>query len=154
MLVTEDAAAKVWRVNLSYKSINFKGQQIVMTTTEIIVAIAIAVIGSNGIWALMAKICEKKTSIKDDIEALRTAICGLKIKLDDIEELGQANKELAKATARDRLNSLNHKYRDLGYIRKDDYVSYKLIGEAYEKSEGNTIVREEFDVNMKELQRK
>ena len=131
-----------------------KLQGIVMTTTEIIVAIAIAVIGSNGIWALMAKIFEKKTGIKDDVESLRTAIRGLKIKLDDIEQLAQSNRDLSKAIARDKLNCLNHKYRDLGYIPKDDYVSYKLIGEAYEASEGNTIIREEFEVNMKELQRK
>ena len=125
-----------------------------MTTTEIIVAITIAVIGSNGIWALMARIFERKSGIKDDVEALRTSIRQLKTKLDDIENLAVSNRDLSKATARDRLNFLNHKYRDLGYIPKDDYVSYKLIGEAYEKSEGNTIVREEFEVNMKELQRK
>lgn len=128
-----------------------------MTTTEIIVAIAVAIIGSNGIWALIGKIYKKKSkkhNIRDDVEDLRTAICGLQIKLDDIEELSKANKELAKSTARDRLNYLNHKYRNLGYIPKDDYVSYKLIGEAYKESKGNTIVLEEFEVNMKELQRK
>lgn len=125
-----------------------------MTGTEIIVAVIIAVIGSNGIWMFFAKIAEKKGKNSTEVQELKNNIEDIKDEILDITDLLRKTNLLATSTARDRLNFLSHKYMGLGYIPKNDITPYKLIGEAYKKNDGNTIVSEEFDFCMKELPRK
>lgn len=125
-----------------------------MSMTEFIIAIIVAIFGSNGVWMFLVRVFDKKSSIKDDMEDINKTIKEIQTKLGNLEELGHKNNDLAKATARDRLNFLNHKYREQGYIPSNDLVAYKLIGEAYSKADGNTIIQEEFDLCMKELPRK
>ena len=120
-------------------------------TQEIIVAIIIAVIGSNGLWIFFSSILEKKSKKHSDLEELKEDVKDIKLEIDKIDALLTNTNDLAKSTARDRLNYLSHKYMDKGYIPKEYVTPYKLIGEAYKNNGGNTIVAEEFEMCMKEL---
>lgn len=123
-------------------------------TTEFLTVIIVAVIGSNGLWMFFSKILDKKSKRYKDYEQLKNTIIDVKKEIEALTALGEKNNNLAKATARERLNRLNHKYRKQGYIPSDDLVAYKLIGEAYEEADGNTVVFEEFKLCMDELPRK
>ena len=122
-----------------------------MTATEFIVAIVLAIIGSNGIWVFFSKILEKKGKKHKDLIELKASIKEIKDEIDGMNDLLKKTNELAKSTARDRLNYLNHVYLDQNYIPKESVVPYKLIGESYKRNDGNTVVAEEFDMCMKEL---
>lgn len=123
-------------------------------TTEFLTVIIVAVIGSNGLWMFFSKILDKKSKRYRDYEQLTKTIKTIKEEIEVLTTLGEKNNNLAKATARERLNRLNHKYRKQGFIPSDDLVAYKLIGEAYEEADGNTVVFEEFKLCMEELPRK
>lgn len=125
-----------------------------MTTTEFLIAIIVAILGSNGLWMFLSKVLDKKSKGYKDIEELKNTIGEIKQEVDKLADIGIKNNNLAKATARERLNRLNHKYRQQGYIPSSDLVAYKLIGEAYEEADGNTVVFEEFKLCMEELPRK
>lgn len=123
-------------------------------TTEFLTVIIVAVIGSNGLWMFFSKMLDRKSKRYRDYEELKETISIIKEDIEALNALGEKNNNLAKATARERLNRLNHKYRKQGYIPSDDFVAYKLIGEAYEEADGNTVVFEDFKLCMEELPRK
>lgn len=125
-----------------------------MTTAEILVALIVAVFGSNGLWMLISKAFDKKSGLRNDVDSLKEIIQKLEEKIECLSSTLEKHSGVCVSIGRDRLNYLNHKYRDQGFIPKEDYVTYKLIGEAYKKADGNTIVKEEFDVNIKELPKK
>ncbi len=125
-----------------------------MTMIEFLTAVVVAIIGSNGLWMCFSKVIDKNSQKTKDLQELKNTVSEIKQEIKKIAEFGEKNNNLAKATARERLNSLNHKYRQQGYIPSEDLVAYKLIGEAYEEADGNTVVYEEFKLCMEELPRK
>ena len=125
-----------------------------MTTTEFLIAIIVAILGSNGLWMFLSKVLDKNSKEYKDREELKNTISEIRQEVDKLTDIGIKNNNLAKATARERLNRLNHKYRQQGYIPSEDIVAYKLIGEAYKEADGNTVVFEEFKLCMEDLPRK
>ena len=125
-----------------------------MTMIEFLTAVVVAIIGSNGLWMCFSKVIDKNSQKTKDLQELKNTVSEIKQEIKKIAEFGEKNNNLAKATARERLNNLNHKYRQQGYIPSEDLVAYKLIGEAYEAADGNTVVYEEFKLCMEELPRK
>lgn len=126
-----------------------------MTVTEM-VAIITAILMSNGLWAFFTKVYEKKTDskkeeIEDLQEQLKTNVDILEVNITSISDVVKKTNELALATARDRLNFLSQKYLAQGYIPKEYITAYKILGKAYEKNDGNTVVAEEFKTCIKEL---
>lgn len=122
-----------------------------MTGTEFVVAIVIAVLGSNGLWVFFTRILDKKEDKQDDLKELKEDVENLRNDIVALTELLKKTNELAISTARDRLNYLSHKYMEQGFIPKEYATPYKLIGAAYKKNDGNTIVAEEFELCMKNL---
>lgn len=125
-----------------------------MTMIEFLTAVVIAIIGSNGLWMCFSKVIDKNSQKTKDLQELKETVVSIKGDIVSLSKLTERTNNLAKATSRERLNSLNHKYRQQGYIPSEDLVAYKLIGEAYEEADGNTVVYEEFKLCMEELPRK
>ena len=114
-----------------------------MTAIEFLIAIIVAILGSNGLWMFLSKVLDKNSKGYKDREELKNTVSEIKQEIDKLANIGEKNNNLIKATARERLNRLNHKYRLQGYIPSEDVVAYKLIGEAYEEADGNTVVFED-----------
>ena len=105
------------------------------------------------------KIDLESSENKACIEALSEAIKNMMTNVDtisqNINELyeGQMkcgvrienSEELARAYARDRLNYLANLYIDNGWIPTEDIVPFKLLGQAYIQSGGNTETRVKFE---------
>ena len=122
-----------------------------MTSIEFVVAIVVAILGSNGLWAFFSHMSDKKSDKKDDLKELKEDVENLRDDINEITDLLKKTNELAISTARDRLNYLSHKYMEQGFIPKEYATPYKLIGAAYKANDGNTIVAEEFELCMKNL---
>lgn len=125
-----------------------------MTTVEIILAIIVAMFGSSGMWAFFTHLTEKRSERTKDVQLIKETVENMQKSLETLNNKFDQTNNLSLATARDRLNYVSHKYQDQGYIPKDDYVPYKLIGEAYIENDGNTIVAEEFKNCIENLPRK
>lgn len=125
-----------------------------MTAVEIILAIVVAVFGSSGMWAFFTHMVEKKSERTKDVQSIKEATQGMQKELEGMNEKLDQAYNLSLATARDRLNYISHKYQEQGYIPKEDYVPYKMIGEAYTKNGGNTVVAEEFANCIENLPRR
>lgn len=125
-----------------------------MTTVEIILAIVVAIFGSSGMWAFFTHMVEKKSERTKDVQSIKEAAQGMQKELETMNEKLDQTHNLSLATARDRLNYVSHKYQEQGYIPKEDYVPYKMIGEAYIENGGNTVVAEEFINCIENLPRK
>jgi vacuolar-type H+-ATPase subunit I/STV1 len=115
-----------------------------MTTAEIILTIIVAIFGSSGMWAFVTHIAEKRSERTKNVQSIKETVQEMQKELEVMNEKLDQTHDLSLATARDRLNYVSHKYQEQGYIPKEDYVPYKMIGDAYIKNSGNTVVAEEF----------
>ena len=88
--------------------------------------------------------------------------CAVKLeKINDIEskfgdlevliDAAQRRSELSLAYARDRLNHLSNKYMEQGFIPKEEIIPYKLLGQAYINSGGNSESATKFKYCIEEL---
>lgn len=130
-------------------------------TSETIIAIAIAMIGSGGLWGFVQHLIDTKIKKKEDI--IKEINCKLDkmVTIDDLNKLAEdleqlkndvsATKDLSLSSARNTLNQLSNKYMALGYIPDDEYVAYKAIGESYLAAGGNTEIKAKFEYVMEEL---
>ena len=117
-----------------------------MSIPVLISNILIALLSAGGFWALLEHIFESKR--KTNGEKLDKLIEDI----DDIKKELDASAELSKAFSRERLNRLSEKYLGLGYIPKEDVISYKLLGTAYKNANGNTEVKTKFEYVMENLE--
>lgn len=85
--------------------------------------------------------------MQKQIDELHTVIVKLNNSLDK-------NSELTISHARDRLNWLCNKYKELGFVPEDDYVAFKLLGEAYISAGGNHGFDEKFNYIINNYQKK
>lgn len=117
-----------------------------MTKTEIILTVILGFIGSNGFWAFLQFRSEKKAKKKKHTnEDILKEIKSLR---EDVE----SNTEITVANGRDRLNHLSNTFMELGYIPRNDYVSYKLLGDAYCKKYNSEVkTRYEWCINNLEV---
>ena len=130
-------------------------------TSEAIIAIAIALIGSGGLWGFVQHLIDTKIKKKEDI--IKEINCKLDkmVTTEDLNKLAEdlsqlkddvsAAKDLSLSSARNTLNHLSNKYIALGYIPDDEYVAYKAIGDSYLSAGGNTEIKTKFEYVMREL---
>lgn len=122
-----------------------------MTVTEFIIAVVVAVFGSNGLWVFLSKFLYRNDKKHNDIQYLKTSLDNINTEVQNMNSLLEKTHDLAISTARDRLNYLNYEYMNQGYIPQKDVVPYKLMGESYIENDGNTIVSEEFKLCVNTL---
>lgn len=111
-------------------------------------AIVVAAIGASGsVFGFLQFMIDKKEKKKaDKLQEIQNSIAELKTDLEN-------NNKLTIAIGRDRINHLCNQFMDLGYIPKKDYVSFKLIGEAYvNDNKQNTEVKTKFEWCIENLQ--
>ena len=130
-------------------------------TSETIIAIAIAMIGSGGMWGFVQHLIDTKIKKKEDIIKEINFKLDKMVTVEDINKLAEdlaqlkddvsATKDLSLSSARNTLNQLSNKYMALGYIPADAYVAYTAIGESYMAAGGNTEIKAKFEYVMKEL---
>ena len=130
-------------------------------TSETIIAIAIAMIGSGGLWGFVQHLIDTKIKKKEDIIKEINFKLDKMVTVEDLNKLAEdlaqlkddvsATKDLSLSSARNTLNQLSNKYMALGYIPDDEYVAYKAIGESYMTAGGNTEIKAKFEYVMKEL---
>ena len=131
-------------------------------TSEQIVTIIIAIAGSGGIWGVIqylleTKVTKNKESLKaitDKLSKVATSdeVLQLSNTISDIYAELEMTKDVALASARDRLNQLSNKYLELGYIPLDDYVAYKAVGDSYINADGNSEIKAKFNLVMDSLE--
>ena len=125
-------------------------------TTEMIVTIIIAVVGSSGVWGFLQWLLETKVKKRNKL------LKDMKDKLDSVatrDELKDISEELAKikttldtdnkltlSIAREKLNSMSNQYLLKGYIPMDEYVAYYAIAEAYIQAGGNSEIKSKFEL--------
>lgn len=76
-------------------------------------------------------------------------------KFGDLEDLIQDVKtgnSLSLAFSRDRVNHLANIYMKLGYIPQDEYIAFKLLGQAYLDAGGNSEIKEKYEYCIEELE--
>lgn len=108
--------------------------------------ILVALISAGGFWALLEHSFEERRKTREE------KIDKIVADVDDIKKELDASTELSKAFSRERLNRLSEKYMALGYIPKEDIISYKLLGDAYKNANGNTEVKTKFEYAMENLE--
>jgi len=117
-----------------------------MSITLLISNIIVALVSAGGFWTLIEHTFEKRKKTKDEkIDELISEIKDIKKELD-------STTDLSKAYSRERLNHLSEKYMSMGYIPKEDIVSYTLLGNAYINAGGNTEVRTKFEYIKENLE--
>ena len=82
-------------------------------------------------------------------------IRALESKFGDLEDLikdVKTGNSLSLAFSRDRVNHLANIYMKLGYIPQDEYIAFKLLGQAYLDAGGNSEVKEKYDYCIDELE--
>lgn len=117
-----------------------------MSIPILISNVIVALVSAGGFWALLEHTLESKRKTRE--EKLDKLIADI----DDIKKELDASAELSKAFSRERLNRLSEKYMALGYIPKEDVISYKLLGTAYKNANGNTEVKTKFEYVMENLE--
>lgn len=141
----------------------------VTTLIESIPALLVALAASGGFWTYIEK--KKEESYKKRTKTLEKAfqdISNISTKINNtdnalhtlegqmsnletlIDEL-KSDSKLSVAYCRDRLNHLENKYMNMGYIPQEDYVAFKMLGEAYLSCKQNTEVQEKFNYCMEKL---
>jgi len=76
-------------------------------------------------------------------------------KFGDLEDLikdVKTGNNLSLAFSRDRVNHLANIYMKLGYIPQDEYIAFKLLGQAYLESGGNSEIKEKYEYCIDELE--
>ena len=117
-----------------------------MSIPILISNVLVALVSAGGFWVLIEHTIEDKRKTKEEkLDKLIADVNDIKAELD-------ASTELSKAFSRERLNRLSEKYMALGYIPKEDVISYKLLGTAYKNSNGNTEVKTKFEYVMENLE--
>lgn len=117
-----------------------------MTVLEVVITVVVAIVSTGGFWAVLENgLNSSRKRREEKIEVLTREIKEIHSKLNETTEL-------CKAYSRDRLNYLCEQYLGLGYIPKNDIISFKLLGEAYESSDGNTEVRTKFEYVIENLE--
>lgn len=79
-----------------------------------------------GFWSFLQWVFDKRA--KKRTEELR-----------EIVERLERNDELTVAFSRERINHLCNQFMDLGYIPKNDYVGFKMLGDAYCKHHNSEV---------------
>lgn len=106
--------------------------------TPTIISIAGIVLGSQWLGTLLNKIYDNRIKKKEDpMEKLQRQLDAVLADMQNLSKSLESNSELTMSHARDRLNFLCNSYIEQGYIPERDYVSFKLLGEAYIKAGGN-----------------
>lgn len=76
-------------------------------------------------------------------------------KFGDLEYLikdVKTGNNLSLAFSRDRVNHLANIYMKLGYIPQDEYIAFKLLGQAYLEAGGNSEIKEKYEYCIDELE--
>lgn len=98
-----------------------------------IITIIVALASSAGFWGLLQYAFEQRAKQRQtQIEELKDMIQNIEGKLD-------INEELTVAFTRARLNHLCNKYLQDGYIPKQDYVAFIMLGESYVKHHNSEV---------------
>lgn len=117
-----------------------------MSIPILISNIIVALVSAGGFWTLIEHTFEKRRKTKDEkIDKLIADVNSIKQELD-------STTELSKSYSRDRLNFLSEKYMALGYVPKEDIISYTLLGKAYINANGNTEVRTKYEYVIENLE--
>lgn len=121
------------------------------------VTIMCALCGAGGLWSLIQHVIDlkhndKKEKNKDretlldiskDVKEFKTEV---KDEFNKVEQELKNNNILTIALGREKINYLCHQYMDLGYIPRQDYVAFKMIGDAYIiDNKQNTEVKTKFE---------
>lgn len=114
---------------------------------ELVITGILAVLASSGLWAFLSSIVQ--THSDKHKEALESIAHDLK----DIREELNRNSKVTIAEARTTINTRCKKYRRLGYIPDDEYIAFKMIGEAYVEANENTPVKMDFEWCIANLER-
>lgn len=107
-------------------------------TAATFVSIVGIVLGSQWLGSLLNKIYDNHIKKKENpMDKLQSQLNEMHQDLQKLSTALDSNSELTMSHARDRLNYLCNRYLGQGYIPEKDYVSFKLLGEAYIKAGGN-----------------
>lgn len=136
--------------------------------------ILVALLSAGGFWALLEKIPNERRrkrqeaqqhlseaidkidkASEENREAIRSLSTAIQNMMANMAELYDGQKscrvrienseDLSRAFARDRLNYLSNLYIDRGYIPTEDIIPFKLLGQAYIKSGGNSETKTKFE---------
>lgn len=119
----------------------------------------LALIGASGFWALLQYLIQRWLDKKDQEKqkkhqeaeaAKQQQMDEIHLSIKRIEEKLEETNALSVATSRDRLNFLCDKYMQQGFINQKELVPFKLLGEAYVKT-NNTEVQAKFEWVMENL---
>lgn len=103
-----------------------------------IITLAGLLLGSQWLGNLINKIYDNIIKKKEDpVSAMQKRLDEMHQEIAKLNQSLLSNSELTMSHARDRLNWLCNKYQELGYIPEKDFVSFKLLGEAYISAGGN-----------------
>lgn len=112
----------------------------------LLITIVSGLVGCGGFWALIQNSLERKEKRSNEpIEKLSKTVAELTARVEQTFNVSMSY-------SRDRLNHLCLEYMNKGYVPKDDYVSFKLLGEAYKDANGNSEVKTRFDYCMDNLE--
>lgn len=81
---------------------------------------------------------ESMDKLISDVESIKTEL--------------ESTTDLCRSYSRDRLNYLSEKYIKQNYIPKEDVISYRMLGESYINSGGNTETKTKFEYVINELE--
>lgn len=123
-----------------------------MISSKVVVAIILAVVGSNGLWTFIQNRFDRKDNKEDNVKNISFCLDEIKQEIITIKEDLSNTKIISTATARDRLNYLSNKYLKLGYIPKEEVVNFKLLGETYISAGGNSEVATKFNLCINTLE--
>lgn len=107
-------------------------------TSQVIVTLLVAVFSSSGMWGFLQwKLEAKENKKQKQLDEIHSAILEMQTEIS-------ANKDLSLSLGRDRVNHLCNNFIELGYIPKEDNISFLLIGASY-CAYGNTEVKTKFE---------
>lgn len=104
-----------------------------MTPLEFVLAVFVAMIGSGGFWTYLQKRAERKAKAK------KCTIEDLCVKIETFREELKSNTELTVAHSRKTLNDDCIRFIEQDFIPKDEYVSFKLLGDEYCKKHNSEV---------------
>lgn len=129
-----------------------------MDLTTAIVTIIVGILGGGGLWGFLAARGEREAKEAKQIEALnanleqiQSDVAHVRNEFSDVKEELMLTKDLSLSNARDKLNYLNNKYIEKGYIPHREAIAYQLLGEAYINAGGNSEVATAFHYVMKNI---
>jgi type II secretory pathway pseudopilin PulG len=98
-----------------------------------IITIIVAIASSAGFWGLLQYIFDQRAKQR------QTQIEDLKDMIQNVGEKLDINEEITVSFARARLNNMCNKYLRDGYIPKEDYVAFIMLGESYVKHHNSEV---------------